>query len=374
MQTLLEMLDSAPSSIMVVGEGSVIHYANRKTLELHGYTRDEFLRLRVQDLDTPASAARFEGRMREFTERGELAFEVEHYRKDRTVLPLEAVAHRVTWEGRPAILSIANDLTEKRALQVEAMRRTRDLSLFHLFVVGLATVAEDELHRHIAHSLKELTGAYFVTISDFDPLTRCLAHRHLEIDPGMAGRFIQFLGSRVEDIPTPLSDEVYQLVTRKGWSLETSLYDAAFGSLPLPVAAGLQKWLHLDRFIGISFLSGDRLYGTSLLALQRDQPDPSMDMLQAYRQVASIALGARAAVADYRKVAAELERARPMEVRGRLAASVAPDLEQLAERIRRRTQEALDGLPEGDLQRVSLGDALASASELKKILKQLKEL
>jgi PAS domain S-box-containing protein len=367
------MLDSAPSSIMVAGIDGTIHYANRRTFELHGYTREEFSTLRLQDLDTPDSAAQFEARMREFNERGELAFEVEHHRKDRSVLPLEAVAHRVMWEGRPAILSIANDVTEKRALQTESMRHTRDLALFHLFVVGLATTNASELHGHIAQGLKDFAGAYFVTISDYDPHTRCLAHRHLAIEPGMAGRFVGFLGSRVEDIPTPLSDSDYQLVTHKGWTVEESLYEAAFGSLPRPVAAGLQKWLQLDRFIGFAFLDDDRLYGTTLLAMRRDQPDPSMEMLQAFRHVATIALRARAVAQDRGRLADELERLRPMELRGRLATSVAPDLERHLARIRERTGAALADLPpENDPRRVALDELLASVGELEALIVQLK--
>jgi len=391
LRTLTELVDSAPGSIMVVDFDGAIRYANRRTFELHGYTREEFLALRLQDLDTPETAARFAGRMREFEAQGELTFEAEHYRKDRSVLPLEAMARRVTWEGRPAILSISWDISEKRALQAEAMRHTRDLALFHLFVVGLAGTPADALHRHVAEGLKDFAGAYFVTIADYDPRSRCLAHRHLAIDPGMAGRFVQFLGARVEDIPTPLSEADYQLVTHKGWTIEESLYDAAFGSLPRPVAAGLQKWLQLDRFIGFAFLDGDRLYGTTLLAMHKDQPDPSMEMLQAFRHVATLALRARAAEQDRRRVADELERLRPMEVRGRLATSLAPDFERLLARIREkaertradrtraertradrtRAETAQAGAP-GDEAGAALDDLLASVDELEALIRQLK--
>ncbi|PKN26267.1 MAG: hypothetical protein CVU65_06225 [Deltaproteobacteria bacterium HGW-Deltaproteobacteria-22] len=373
LQTILEMLDSAPSSITVHDAQGNFLYANQRTFELHGYDKSEFLSLNLHQLDVPESAELIQDRIRLIEQDGQASFEVEHYRKDHSILPLEVSVKQVTWEGRPALLSIARDLSEKRAMQELSMRHTRDLSLFQLFVVGLATVSDDEIHRYIAHSLKEFAGAYFVSISDFNPLTRCLAHRHLEIDPGVAGKVISFLGSRVEDIHTPLSEENYELVTRKGWSIEKSFHEASFGSIPSPVAAAMQKFLHLDRFIGITFLDDNRLYGTSLLAMRQEQPDPSMDMLQAYRHAATIALRQRASEQERRRIEDEWMRARKMEIKGRLATSVAPDFEALLDDIGQRSGHVLSLMETDDPLCGELREALDSLKSAKELMEQFRD-
>jgi len=374
LQTLVEMLDNAPNSITIHTPDGRFLYANRKTFELHGCTESEFLAMTVHQVDLPTDSELYAQRLRQIVEQGCATFEVEHYRKDHSVLPLEVTAKQVLWEGSPAVLSIATDLTENRDLQVQSMRHTRDLTLFQLFVVGLATTPADEIHRFIAQRLKEFTGAYFVSISDYEPTTRRLAHRHLDIDPGMAGRLIQFLGSRVEDIHTPLTEEQYELVTKKGWSIEKSLSDASFGSIPGPVAMAMQKWLQLDRFIGITFLSGDRLYGTSLMAMQKDQPEPSMDMLQAYRHAASIALRQCKVEQERQKLEEERTRARPLELKGRLIASVAPDLTSHLERIHARSEAVLARIPADDPARVDLEEIRSSAKITADLITQLEKL
>jgi PAS domain S-box-containing protein len=373
LQTILEMLDSAPSSITVHDTHGDFLYANRRTFELHGYDKSEFLRLNLRQLDVPESAELIQDRLRLIEQTGHATFEVEHYRKDHSVLPLEVSVKTMVWEGRPALLSIARDLSEKRALQEKSMRHTRDLSLFQLFVVGLATVQDDEIHHYIAQSLKAFSGAYFVSISDYDPLTRCLAHRHLEIDPGIAGRLISLLGSRVEDIHTPLSEENYELVTRKGWTIEKSFFEAAFGSVPAPVAAAMQKFLHLDRFIGITFLDDSRLYGTSLLAMRQDQPDPSMDMLQAYRQAAAIALRHRASEKERCRIEREWKQARRMEIMGRLATSVAPEFEALLDHIGQRSEQALSRLEAGEPTSDDLREILDAVKTARELMGQFRD-
>jgi len=245
--------------------------------------------------------------------------------------------------------------------------------MFHLFVVGLATVDVSGIHRYVAQSLREFSGAYFVSISDYDPQTRCLSHRHLEVDPECAGRVVALLGSRVEDIHTPLSEEIYELVTRKGWSIEKSLHDASFGSVPLPVADALQKALHLDRMLGIAFHTEDQLFGTSLMAMHRDQADPSMDMLQAFRHAASIALRQCSIEQQRRRLEAELAQMRPMELRGRLATSAAPELSEHMEIIRARADALRSRLSPDDPGHRELAEILESARATAELFLQLKD-
>jgi hypothetical protein len=102
------------------------------------------------------------------------------------------------------------------------------------------------------------------------------------------------LGSRVEDLVTPVSDEMVREVMSSGWVRIESLYDAAFGSIPRPVAAAIQQFLGIDRFFAISFVYGGKLYGTALIALLPGEPDPPLEVLQAFRHTAAIALHCRA--------------------------------------------------------------------------------
>ena len=107
-------VDTAPDSITVHDLDGRFLYANQRTLELHGYSRDEFLALSLRQLDAPAAEELIAARMQELRERGEASFEAAHFRKDGTTLPVEVRAKLTTWGGKSAILSVATDITERR--------------------------------------------------------------------------------------------------------------------------------------------------------------------------------------------------------------------------------------------------------------------
>lgn len=111
---LAEMLNTAPNSITVHDEKGSFLYANKKTFELHGYTEEEFMSLSLDKLDVPESARYIEQRIKDIKEKGYAVFEVEHFKKDGSKIPLEIYAKLVNWKGIPALLSIATDISERK--------------------------------------------------------------------------------------------------------------------------------------------------------------------------------------------------------------------------------------------------------------------
>jgi PAS domain S-box-containing protein len=126
LKTMAEMIDNAPSSITIHDAEGRFFYANRKTFEIHGYGPEEFMALNLHRLDVPESEALLAERLRLIAQRGEATFEVGHFRKDGSVIPLEVTAKTVSWNGRPAILSIASDISErKQAREAQETLRSR---------------------------------------------------------------------------------------------------------------------------------------------------------------------------------------------------------------------------------------------------------
>jgi PAS domain S-box-containing protein len=118
------MVDTAPSAITAHDFDGRILYANQRACTLHGYRLEEFLALNLRQLDVPADVRLMAARMSALRAHGEPTFEVAHFRKDGTTLPLEVSAKLVTWGGQPAVLSVATDLTERQ--QAEAALRASE--------------------------------------------------------------------------------------------------------------------------------------------------------------------------------------------------------------------------------------------------------
>ncbi len=119
MQKLAFMLDTAPNSITVHDFDGNFLMANQTTLDMHGYTREEFMTMNLSRLDVPQSWALAAARMQKLRETGQDNFEVIHFRKDGSTIPLQVSARVANWGEKQAILSIATDITERKQAEVQ---------------------------------------------------------------------------------------------------------------------------------------------------------------------------------------------------------------------------------------------------------------
>ncbi len=127
---LTELLDVAPASITVHDAQGRFLYANQRSFDLHGYTREEFLALNLHDLDAAASERLIEPRIQLLREIGQTSFEVEHLRKDGSVLPLHVHVRAGQWRDQAVFFSVALDISDRRRAEQalgESEKRFRSL-------------------------------------------------------------------------------------------------------------------------------------------------------------------------------------------------------------------------------------------------------
>ncbi|RQW00269.1 MAG: PAS domain S-box protein, partial [Calditrichaeota bacterium] len=125
---LAKMSDDAPVSITVHDfEGNIL-YANEETFRLHGFTREEFMAKNLHEIDVPESEQLIAARMQEIREKGVANFEVQHFKKDGSKIPLHTEVKIVEWDGRKVLLSIAIDLTERKEAEEELKKTKNEFS------------------------------------------------------------------------------------------------------------------------------------------------------------------------------------------------------------------------------------------------------
>jgi PAS domain S-box-containing protein len=83
----------------------------------HGRTREDFLAMRIFEMDTPDSARHVPERMRRLLAGEALRLEVSHRRKDGSEFPVEVTARRTEIDGRPCIISYNRDSTERKRVE-----------------------------------------------------------------------------------------------------------------------------------------------------------------------------------------------------------------------------------------------------------------
>lgn len=124
-----DALDIAPCSILVHDFSGKVLYANQMSYSMHGYTKEEFMSLTLRELDSAETAMLIECRMKELLEKGQMRFEADHLKKDRSILPLEVYIKLISWNNENAILSIATDITDRKKAETEIQARLREKDL-----------------------------------------------------------------------------------------------------------------------------------------------------------------------------------------------------------------------------------------------------
>ena len=98
---------------------------NAAAIKQYGYTRAEFLAMRVTDITDREDHARHKTKLRGKQSSRQGTKKVEHYRKDGSIIHVQVTSHKLTYQGHKAALAAVNDITEKERAE-QALRETEN--------------------------------------------------------------------------------------------------------------------------------------------------------------------------------------------------------------------------------------------------------
>ncbi len=104
---------------------------------LLGYTREELLARAPRDLSTPAQLARIAGVVEQLHRDRHALFEMELVARDGRAIPTEINSRVFDLDGRPTVLSVVRDATERRALEAQ-LRQAQKMEVFGQLAGGVA--------------------------------------------------------------------------------------------------------------------------------------------------------------------------------------------------------------------------------------------
>jgi two-component system sensor histidine kinase AtoS len=155
--------------------------ANKAAADMHGYTVEELLELRITDLDSPEAVAENPQRIRRILAGEWIDTEISHRMKDGRVFPVEISAGLLELDDQKFILAFDKDITERKQAE-EALQRAE-----RLVVVG-------EMAAGLAHEIKNPLAGIKVSI---EVLTS-----ELQLEPEDAKVFDRIVGeiNRIETL------------------------------------------------------------------------------------------------------------------------------------------------------------------------------
>jgi two-component system, cell cycle sensor histidine kinase and response regulator CckA len=87
---------------------------NQTACDCLGYSREEFAQMSLEDIAAPEYAVLIQDRIKKLKESGHLVFESIDLTRDKVSIPVEVNATIIEYSGKPALLSIARDITKRK--------------------------------------------------------------------------------------------------------------------------------------------------------------------------------------------------------------------------------------------------------------------
>lgn len=174
-----QLFENAHDAIMILSgadDGGTVLEANQRACELYGYPHEELVGMPLARLAVDVELGR--SRFRAALQPGaRTAFETVHRRKDGTEMVLEVNAASLEHRGRPAVLSINRDITERRALE----QAIRDMA-YHDPLTGLPNrkLLSDRLELALAQARRgqRAMAVLFLDLDGFKSVNDGWGHAH----------------------------------------------------------------------------------------------------------------------------------------------------------------------------------------------------
>ena len=209
------------------------------------------------------------------------------------------VAERTT-DLEAANAQLKAEVEQRRRTEQEKEIQRSEMEILYRLTVELSALPLDgDLENVISKRLKQLTGAFVVSLSEYNLQKKQLELRRLETDSSAIEKANRLMRRNVTELTFPVDDKTYAEMVEVMVGQRGSLTEATFGAVPAAVGKVLQKLFNLEMFIGMIIQDQGELMGTVMLILQKGQKAPSNWLLSALANVLSII---------YRRKRAEVER------------------------------------------------------------------
>ena len=130
-------VDSAADAVYWLDSKARIVDVNETACKMLGYSREELLGLTVLDIDPGFTADRWTAAWESVRRKGKLTLETIHRTKNGQIIPVEIMAHYLTFGGKEIDCAFARDISQRKVVEGELLK-TQRLESLGIFAGGIA--------------------------------------------------------------------------------------------------------------------------------------------------------------------------------------------------------------------------------------------
>lgn len=280
------LFDNAGDAIFVHDSRGQLLDTNRLACERLGYSQDELLSMNLTNIDSPEYAELFPERMKQLLERGHHIFETAHVAKDGSIIPIELSTSIIEHGGKPSILGIARDISDRK-------RHQREQETFVTVATALRSArTRVEMIPIILHQTQDLLQASGAALSMLDP------HRGDTVCELAVGSAASMSGKR-----TPAGEGVAGQIIKSGKPYQTNNAKRdGFTAEVSPISDS-------QACAGVPLIAKEETIGALVISRSSEMSETDIRMLSAIGEIAANAIHRSTLFEDLERSNIELETA-----------------------------------------------------------------
>lgn len=284
------LYDFAPSGYFTLSREGEIVDANLSGSQMLGKDRSRLIGGRFGFFVTNDTKPKFNGFLENiFNSNTKVSCEITLSVNDNQPMYVQMEGN-VTDDKKQCLLNVT-DISERKQVENALIRQKELLTNLTQFSIDLSRLSSEEnLEKFVCKQIKEFTGAVGVLFSEYNSESKMISPKHLEMESGLLSKVVSLLDDKFQNMRSIVDNENYQNITKNVIGKYDSLTDATFGSILRPAGILLSAMVKADRYIGVSYMVDGKLYGTSLLVMDKNQPDPPIVFLENIASLVAIAL------------------------------------------------------------------------------------
>ncbi|MFP4655626.1 MAG: PAS domain S-box protein [Methanohalobium sp.] len=147
------LFENANDAIFIHDFGGNILEVNQVASQRLGYTKYELVQMKSMDLISPFYEDKVQNRLKTIQEEGHGIFETVQITKSGSKIPIELSSRMIEYEGKPAILALARDITERKRAEKKLNEYATELARANEELKSLDRM-KDEFLSNVSHELK----------------------------------------------------------------------------------------------------------------------------------------------------------------------------------------------------------------------------
>ncbi|MBI5954825.1 MAG: PAS domain S-box protein [Chloroflexi bacterium] len=157
-----ELINGMSDTVWVIDFDASILDVNNAAVAVLGYTREELLSMKIQDIDDTLPSEQIQNLIDIMPRNKTQVFETWHTTKDGRKLPVEISSSLVSYKGKTAIMSIARNIAERKKAETERQNfyNVLNASLNELYIFDAQTLKFEFVSagalRNLGYTMDEL--------------------------------------------------------------------------------------------------------------------------------------------------------------------------------------------------------------------------